>query len=331
MSTPPPFAFQRFRRLRQQGWLRDLVQENHLHVEDLIWPVFVIEGQGQREPVASMPGVERLSPDLLVEEAKRAADLGIRALMLFPCLEPSLRDDKASQAFAGDNLVCRTVKALKKACPTLGIITDVALDPYSSHGHDGFLRDGQIENDLTVVALCRQALIQAEAGCDILAPSDMMDGRIQAIRTALDEKGLIHVPLMSYTAKYASAFYGPFREAVKTGGLLKGDKKTYQMNPANGQEALHEAVADDHEGADLFIVKPGLPYLDIVASLSQTLQKPVFAYQVSGEYAMIEAAAAQGWLERDAVILETALAFKRAGASGLMTYHAPALARLLKA
>ena len=319
----------RMRRNRRTCWSRRLVAETSLAVDDLIWPLFVIEGTGKREPVASMPGVERRSVDLIVEAARGAEELGIPAVALFPNTDPKLRTEDAREALNPDNLVCRATRAIKDAGIDVGIILDVALDPYTSHGHDGLLIDGEIANDATVEALVRQSLVQVEAGADILAPSDMMDGRIGAIRRALEESGHADAQIMSYAAKYASAFYGPFRDAVSSGGLLKGDKRTYQMDSANTDEAIREVALDLAEGADMVMVKPGLPYLDIVRRVSETYKVPTFAYQVSGEYAMIMAAAERGWLDADKAILESLLAFKRAGASGVFTYFAPHAAKLL--
>jgi porphobilinogen synthase len=319
----------RLRRNRRTGWSRRLVAENRLSSADLIWPLFVIEGQGKREAVASMPGVERLSVDLVVEAAREAVRLGIPAIALFPNTDPKLRTDDAREAFNADNLVCRATRAVKAAGLDLGVILDVALDPYTSHGHDGLLREGVIVNDETVAALVRQSLVQVAAGADILAPSDMMDGRIGAIRSALEEAGHAETQIMAYAAKYASAFYGPFRDAVGSGGLLKGDKRTYQMDPANSDEALREVELDIAEGADMVMVKPGMPYLDIVRRVSETFKVPTFAYQVSGEYAMLVAAAERGWLDADKVMMESLIAFKRAGAAGILTYFAPKAAKML--
>jgi porphobilinogen synthase len=302
-----------------------------LTAADLIWPLFLLDGEGRREAVRSMPGVERLSVDEAVRAAERAAGLGIPAIALFPYTDPSLRDEYGSEAMNPGNLVCRAVRAMKKAVPEVGIITDVALDPYTSHGHDGILRDGCVLNDETVEALARQSLIQAEAGSDVIAPSDMMDGRVGAIRQALDGAGFLDVQIMAYAAKYASAFYGPFRDAVGTSVTLQGDKRTYQMDPANTAEALREVALDLAEGADMVMVKPGLPYLDIVARVKQSFSVPTFAYQVSGEYAMIEAAAANGWLDGERAMVESLMAFKRAGADGVFTYYAPRVAERLRA
>ncbi len=322
---------QRPRRNRKADWSRRLVREHTLTVDDLIWPMFVIEGEGRREPIASMPGVERLSVDEIVRDAERAATLGIPAIAFFPFTEVELRDPVGSEALNANNLVCRAVRAVKKAVPHLGIMTDVALDPYTSHGHDGLMRDGAILNDETVAVLVEQSLIQAEAGTDIIAPSDMMDGRVGAIRAALDRSGFLDVQIMAYAAKYASAFYGPFRDAIGTKSALVGDKRTYQMDPGNSAEALREVRLDLDEGADSVMVKPGMPYLDIIRRVRDTFQVPTFAYQVSGEYAMIEAAARNGWLDGDRAMVEALLAFKRAGADGVLTYHAPRVAERLRA
>jgi porphobilinogen synthase len=329
-ATSGGFPHTRLRRTRQAPWIRNLVAENSLTVSDLIWPLFVLEGSARREPIASMPGVERLSVDLIVEAAREAEALGIPAIALFPYTDPKLRTGDAREAFNADNLVCRATRAVKAAGVGVGIVLDVALDPYTSHGHDGLLsNDGEILNDATVDALVRQSLIQAEAGADILAPSDMMDGRIGAMRAALEAGGHHNTLIMAYAAKYASAFYGPFRDAVGSGGLLKGDKRTYQMDSANSDEALREVALDLAEGADMVMVKPGMPYLDVVRRVSDTFKVPTFAYQVSGEYAMIEAAAGNGWLDSDKAMMESLLAFKRAGAAGVLTYYAPRAAKLL--
>ena len=336
-SPPPKFAASaagfpatRMRRNRKTAWSRSLVAENVLSPADLIWPLFIIEGTAKRTAVASMPGVDRLSVDLAVEAAHEAAELGIPALALFPYTDPQLRTEDAREAFNPDNLVCRATRAIKKTGLDIGIVLDVALDPYTSHGHDGLMIDDQIVNDETLVALVKQSLVQADAGADILAPSDMMDGRIGAIRAALEAAGHGNVQLMSYAAKYASAFYGPFRDAVGSSGFLKGDKRTYQMDPANSDESLREVALDIAEGADMVMVKPGMPYLDIVRRVSETFQIPTFAYQVSGEYAMIVAADATGALDGERAMMESLLAFKRAGAAGILTYFAPKAARLLK-
>jgi porphobilinogen synthase len=318
------------RRNRRAGWSRSLMRETTLASSDLIWPIFLIEGRSLRTPVASMPGVERLSVDLAVKAAEEARALGIPAIAVFPNTDPALRDEAASEALNPGNLVCRAVRAIKQAVPEIGIICDVALDPYTSHGHDGLLIGGEIDNDRTVEVLVQQALVQAEAGCDILAPSDMMDGRIGAIRAALEANGFANTQLLAYAAKYASAFYGPFRDAVGSGARLKGDKLTYQMDPANGDEALREVALDIAEGADMVMVKPGLPYLDIVWRVKEAFAMPTFVYQVSGEYAALVAAAERGWLDRDSAILESLIAFKRAGADAILTYFAPEAAKLLK-
>jgi porphobilinogen synthase len=330
--TQPPgaYPFVRPRRNRRAPWSRRMVSENALTSADLIWPLFVLEGKNKREAITSMPGVERLSVDLIVEAAKEAVTLGIPAIALFPYTDPKLRTDDAKEAFNPDNLVCRATRAIKKAGLDLGVILDVALDPYTSHGHDGLVRDGIILNDDTVAALVKQSLNQVDAGADILAPSDMMDGRIGAIRAALEAAGHTDTQLMSYAAKYASAFYGPFRDAVGSSSTLKGDKRTYQMDPANTDEALREVALDIAEGADMVMVKPGMPYLDIVRRVSEEFKVPTFVYQVSGEYAMLTAAAQNGWLDGDKAMIESLLAFKRAGASGILTYFAPRAAKLLK-
>lgn len=318
------------RRNRAQAWSRRMVRENSLSVDDLIWPLFIFDGENQRESVPSMPGVERLSIDLIVKAAGEAKSLGIPAIAVFPNTDPALKTPDAKEAFNDQNLVCRAVRAIKEAHgDDIGVICDVALDPYNSDGHDGLVRDGEILNDETVELLCRQSVVQARAGCDIIAPSDMMDGRIKAIREALDGEGFQHVQILSYAAKYASGFYGPFRDAVGSGGVLKGDKKTYQMDPANTDEALREVALDIAEGADMVMVKPGLPYLDIVRRIKDEFAIPTFAYQVSGEYAMIQAAAANGWLDGEAAMMESLMAFKRAGADGVLTYYAPYAAKLL--
>lgn len=326
----PGFPSTRLRRSRQSDWSRRLVRENALTVDDLIWPLFVIEGQSQRQPIASLPGVDRLSIDLAVEAAKSASQLGIPVLALFPYTDPSLRDEAGTVAWDPENLVCRAVKAIKEAVPKIGIMCDVALDPYTSHGQDGLLRDGEILNDATIEVLIRQTLVQVEAGCDIIAPSDMMDGRIGAIRQALEDHGHTNTIIMSYAAKYASCFYGPFRDAVGSSTTLSGDKQTYQMNPFNAQEALREVELDLAEGADMVMVKPGMPYLDIIANVKQTFSVPTFAYQVSGEYAMLMAAAENGWLDRERAVWESLAAFKRAGADGIITYLALEIAQKLR-
>jgi len=322
----------RLRRVRRHDWSRRLVRENRLSVDDLIWPLFVRDGDRQREAVPSMPGVERLSIDLLVESVGEAVGLGIPAVALFPATDPRLKTDECEEAVNSDNLVCRAVRAVKSAHgDAIGVICDVALDPYSSHGQDGLVRDGYVVNDETVDMLCRQALVHAQAGCDVIAPSDMMDGRVGAIRRALDEAAFTHVQIMAYAAKYASAFYGPFRDAVGSAASLgSGDKRTYQMDAANGDEALREVALDLAEGADTVMVKPGMPYLDIVRRVKEAFGVPTFAYQVSGEYAMISAAAQNGWLDRDKAMLESLVAFKRAGADGVLTYFARDAAKLLR-
>jgi porphobilinogen synthase len=323
------FPATRLRRTRQAEWSRRLVRENHLTTADLIWPLFVVDGENQRVPIASMPGVERLSIDLIVAAAEEAARLSIPSIALFPYTNMSLRDDRASEAINPENLICRTIRAIKAAVPDIGIVCDVALDPYTSHGHDGVLVGNEIANDESLEILTRQALVQAEAGCDVVAPSDMMDGRIGAIRQALEDRGHKNTLIMAYSAKYASAFYGPFRDAVGSSGTLKGDKRTYQMDPGNSDEALREAEFDLAEGADMIMVKPGMPYLDIVRRVKDQFGAPTFVYQVSGEYAMLMAAIGNGWLDRDRAMLESLMAFKRAGADGVLTYFARDAAKLL--
>jgi len=320
----------RLRRNRKADWSRRLVREHELSVNDLIWPIFLIEGERKTQAVASMPGVERFSIDIAVREAEAAARIGIPALALFPNTDPAARDADAGEALNEQNLVCRATRAIKREVPEIGVITDVALDPYTSHGHDGILRGNEIVNDATVGVLVAQAINQAQAGADIIAPSDMMDGRVGAIRAGLDAHGFENVQIMSYAAKYASAFYGPFREAVGTNVTLAGDKRTYQMDPANSDEALREVAIDLDEGADMLIVKPGLPYLDILARVKENFGVPTFAYQVSGEYAMIMAAAQNGWLDGERAMLESLIAFKRAGADGVLTYFAPRVAKTLR-
>ncbi len=317
------------RRNRRSEWVRRMVREHVLTADDLIWPLFLIDGERKRIPVPSMPGVERISIDEAVRDAERAARLHIPCIALFPYTDPQLRDDSGTEALNPDNLVCRAIRALKKEVPDIGLLCDVALDPYTSHGHDGLLRDGEILNDETVDVLVKQALVEAEAGCDIIAPSDMMDGRVGAIRRALDADGRIELLIMAYAAKYASAFYGPFRDAVGSSAALVGDKRTYQMDPANTDEALREVEMDIAEGADLIMVKPGMPYLDVLRLVKDTFAMPTFAYQVSGEYAMIKAAAANGWLDGDKAMMESLVAFKRAGADGILTYFAPQVAEKL--
>ncbi|HEY2134661.1 MAG TPA: porphobilinogen synthase [Xanthobacteraceae bacterium] len=318
------------RRNRRAEWARRMVRENVLTTDDLIWPLFIVDGRNTRTPIDSMPGVERLSVDQAVRDAVRARELAIPCLALFPYTDPSLRDHHGGEALNPDNLVCRAVRAIKKEVPDLGILCDVALDPYTSHGHDGLLHGSEILNDETVAVLVRQALVQAEAGCDIIAPSDMMDGRIGAIRKGLDGAGRADVQIMAYAAKYASAFYGPFRDAVGSAKTLSGDKRTYQMDPANSDEALREVALDLEEGADMIMVKPGMPYLDIVRRVKDTFGRPTFAYQVSGEYAMLMAAAGNGWLDGHKAMLESLMAFKRAGADGVLSYFAPKVAEMLR-
>ncbi len=319
------------RRNRRAEWARRMVRENVLTADDLIWPLFLVDGEQTRTPIAAMPGVERLSIDEAVRAAHRAAALRIPCLALFPYTDPARRNAEGTEALNPENLVCRTVRAIKREVPEIGLLCDVALDPYTSHGHDGLLRQGEIVNDETVAVLVEQALVQAEAGCDIVAPSDMMDGRVGAIRDGLDRAGRHDVQIMAYAAKYASAFYGPFREAVGSGANLSGDKRTYQMDPANSDEAMCEVELDIAEGADMLIVKPGMPYLDILWRVKETFARPTFAYQVSGEYAMIMAAAERGWLDGERAMMESLLAFKRAGADGILTYFAPRAAERLKA
>ena len=323
------FPATRMRRNRVDGTTRRLVAENRLSVDDLIWPVFIIEGEGRREAVASMPGVDRVSLDLLAAHVEAGVRLGIPVVAPFPATAVGLRDGDGTEATNPDNLMCRAARLLKREFPELLLLGDVALDPYTSHGHDGVIRDGRIANDATVAVLERQAVHQARAGIDIIAPSDMMDGRIGAIRAALDESDLPDTRIMSYAAKYASAFYGPFRDALGSGGMLKGDKRTYQMDPANSDEALREVELDLLEGADMVMVKPGMPYLDIVRRVHERFGVPTFAYQVSGEYSMIVGAAERGWLDRAQAVTESLLAFKRAGAAGVLTYFAPEAAQLL--
>ncbi|SJZ86084.1 porphobilinogen synthase [Consotaella salsifontis] len=321
----------RMRRLRRTDWARRLVRETSLSINDLIWPIFVVDGNNIVKPVASMPGVHRYSVDRAVDAAREAADLGIPVLALFPYTDPSRRDEAGSEAYNPDNLVCRATRAIKAAIPDIGIMCDVALDPYTSHGHDGLMEGETILNDPTVEALCRQALVQAEAGCDIIGPSDMMDGRVSLIRETLDGHGLRDTLIMSYAAKYASAFYAPFRDAVGSASMLKGDKRTYQMDYGNGDEALREAAQDIAEGADMIMVKPGLPYLDILTRLKAEFSMPTFAYQTSGEYAMMMAAVGNGWLDEERGTMEVLTAYKRAGADGILTYFAPKVAARLKA
>jgi porphobilinogen synthase len=319
----------RLRRTRQSDWSRRLVRENTLTVNDLIWSVVVSDTADPVEPVAAMPGVERLSLSALAKAAKEAQELGIPAMAIFPHIDPARKDDDGSEALNPDGLVPQAIKTINDAAPNVGVICDVALDPFTTHGHDGILDGDVIDNDATVDRLIEQALVQAKAGCDVVAPSDMMDGRIGAIREALESEGFTNTMILSYAAKYASGFYGPYREAIGSAAALKGDKQTYQMDPSNRDECLREVELDIAEGADMVMVKPGLPYLDIVRALSDTFPVPVYAFQVSGEYAMIEAAAANGWIDGDRVMMESLLAFKRAGAAGIITYFAPRAARLL--
>lgn len=324
------FPATRMRRNRHDAWTRRLVAETRLSVDDLIWPIFVIEGNATTSDIASMPGVQRVTLDRLAGHVTPAARLGIPALALFPATPAEKKDPDGTESANPDNLICQAARLLKREFPDLGLIGDVALDPYTSHGHDGVLRDGYVANDESVAILARQATNQADAGIDVIAPSDMMDGRIGAFREALDAAGHEHTRLMSYAAKYASAFYGPFRDALGSGATLKGDKKTYQMDPANGDEALREVELDLLEGADMVMVKPGMPYLDIVRRVHERFAVPTFAYQVSGEYAMLAGAIERGWLDRDRATLESLIAFKRAGASGVLTYFAVEAARLLR-
>ena len=328
--TTGPFPATRFRRLRKADALRRLSRENELSVNDLIWPVFVMDGQDATVAIPSMPGVERMTVDRVVRAAEEAAALGIPAICLFPYTDPSLKTELCEEAWNPENLSNRAVRAIKAAVPEIAVMTDVALDPYNANGHDGIVRDGEIVNDETVEALVRMALAQAEAGADILGPSDMMDGRIGAMRAGLEAAGFVNVSILSYAAKYASAFYGPFRDAVGASGALKGDKKTYQMDPGNSDEALRLVERDLTEGADMVMVKPGMPYLDICRRVKDAFGAPTYAYQVSGEYAMLTGAAERGWLDGDKVMLESLLAFKRAGCDGILTYFAPRVARLLR-
>lgn len=321
----------RLRRMRKADWSRRLVRENRLSVDDLIWPIFIVDGDNRREEIPAMPGVFRMSIDLAVKEAERAAKLGIPALATFPNVDLGLRDQTGSHILDPDNVINRASRAIKSAVPEIGIITDAALDPFTNHGHDGILREGVIVNDETVDQVATAAVIQAAAGADIIAPSDMMDGRIGAIRDALDTNGFQDVAIMSYATKFASAFYGPYRDAIGTAGLLKGDKSTYYIDHANSDEAVREAEQDLAEGADMLMVKPGLPYLDIILRLKDEFQVPTFAYQVSGEYSMICAAGANGWIDGDKAMMESLLAFKRAGCDGILTYFAPKVAEMLKA
>jgi porphobilinogen synthase len=336
VETPAPARAARLdlavrpRRNRKADWARRLVRENVLTADDLIWPLFLVDGERNRVAVPSMPGVERVSVDEAVRDAERAAKLDIACLALFPYTDPKLRNHDGSEALNPDNLVCRAIRAIKREVPQVGILCDVALDPYTSHGHDGLLHDGTILNDETVAVLVQQALCEAHAGADIIAPSDMMDGRVGAIRAGLDDAGFTDVSIMAYAAKYASAFYGPFRDAVGSSTTLTGDKRTYQMDPGNSDEALREVELDILEGADMVMVKPGMPYLDVLRRVKDTFAMPTFAYQVSGEYAMIMAAAQNGWLDGDKAMMESLVAFKRAGACGVLSYFAPRVAEKLK-
>ena len=329
-----PYPAGRPRRLRREAWTRRLVAEHRLDVADLIWPIFVIEGTGLRVPVAAMPGVDRVSLDRLEGHVAEAARLGIPALALFPATPAEKKGPEGTEALNPDNLMCSAARLLKRAYPQMGLIGDVALDPYTDHGHDGVIRNGYVANDETLAVLTRQSVIQAQAGIDVIAPSDMMDGRVGAIRAALDDAGLIHTSIMSYAAKYASAFYGPFRDALGSAKSLQspqggGDKKTYQMDPANTHEAMREVEADLAEGADMVMVKPGMPYLDVVRRVSERFEVPTFAYQVSGEYSMIVASVERGWMERECGVMESLLGFKRAGAAGVLTYFAVEAAQTL--
>src|ERR1700688_510083 len=331
LAAPPLDLVVRPRRNRKAEWARRMVRENVLTTDDLIWPLFLVDGHNARAPIASMPGVERLSVDQAVRDAERAMQLSIPCLALFPYTEPSLRDEQGTEAVNPENLVCQSVRAIKKEFRDLGVLCDVALDPYTSHGHDGLIEDGRILNDETVAVLVRQALVQAEAGCDIIAPSHMMAGRVGAIREGLDRDGFLDVQIMAYAAKYASAFYGPFRDAIGSAKTLTGDKRTYQMDSANSDEALREVELDIAEGADMVMGKPGMPYLDVIRRVKDTFGMPTFAYQVSGEYAMIQAAAGHGWIDGDRAMMESLLSFKRAGADGILTYFAAQAAERLKA
>jgi porphobilinogen synthase len=330
MKHPAHYPATRLRRMRMAAWCRELVAETRLHPSDLIWPVFVQEGTNTATPIKSMPGVFRMTLDLLVAKAKEAKSLGIPAIALFPVIDEKLKSVLGDEALHQNNLVCRAIRDVKNAVPDIGVIADVALDPYTTHGQDGIVENGVVHNDKTVEVLCKQALVQAKAGCDIVAPSDMMDGRIGAIRAALESNGFTDTLILSYAAKYASNFYGPFRDAVGSAGALKGDKKNYQMDCRNGDEAMREIALDIEEGADMVMVKPGLPYLDIVYRAATSFQIPIFAYQVSGEYATIKAAAANGWIDGDAAMLESLTALKRAGARGILTYAALDVAKQLK-
>ena len=327
----PQFPHTRYRRTRSQDWVRRLVRQTTLTPQDLVWTVVVSDTASPTEAVPSMPGVLRYSIPALIDAAKEAYALGIPALALFPNIDPAKKDEHGTEALNPDGLVPQAIRALKEALPEMGVICDVALDPFTSHGHDGLLKDGYVDNDTTVEALVEQALAQAAAGADVVAPSDMMDGRVGAIREALEREGHINTLILSYAAKYASGFYGPYRDAIGSATALVGDKKTYQMDPANRDECINEVAMDLDEGADMVMVKPGLPYLDIVARVKETFGVPTFAFQVSGEYAMIKAAAQQGWIDGDRVMMESLTAFKRAGADGVLTYFAPEAAKILNA
>ena len=329
LSIRRSFPSVRMRRNRESNWVRSMIAENTIKAADLIWPVFTVEGKNQCQPVPSMPGVNRYSTDTLINVVGQARDLGINCIALFPHLDKKLKTPDARESYNPNNLVCRSIKAVKSAYPDIGVFCDVALDPFNSDGHDGLLDGNSIVNDETVEVLCKQAVVQAQAGCDIIGPSDMMDGRIGAIRNALDKEGYIKTIIVSYAAKYASGFYGPFRDAIGSGSLLNGDKKTYQLDPANSDEALHEVALDINEGADMVMVKPGLPYLDILSSVKSTFSVPTCAYNVSGEYAMLKAASENEWLDYSEVIIETMLSFKRAGADAILTYSALDVAQII--
>lgn len=330
MKNTPSFPNTRMRRNRAQGWIRDLVRENTLSTHDLIMPIFVIEGEDKEEPISSLPGVSRRSIDLAIEHCREIYEIGIPAIAIFPVIDNALKTEDGAESFNPDNLMCRAIRAIKDTVPDLGIIGDVALDPYTSHGHDGLMDGDEIKNDASIVVLCKQALAMAEAGVDIIAPSDMMDGRVGALRISLDSHNFKNTLIMAYSAKYASSFYGPFRDAVNSGDFLKGDKKTYQMDPANADEAIQEIIMDINEGADMVMVKPGMPYLDVIARVKDSVSTPLFAYHVSGEFAMLKAASEKGWLDYDTCLTETLIGFKRAGCSGILTYGAIDMAKLLK-
>jgi len=329
LSNGRAFPATRMRRLRSSEWIRDMVQEHTLTPADLIWPIFITEGHNIRENIPSMPDVARMSIDIAIQEIQNVADLNIPAIALFPVVPAEKKTIYGEESYNENNLICHAIREIKSTVPHIGIITDVALDPYTTHGHDGLLEDGKILNDATIESLCKQALAQAKAGADIIAPSDMMDGRIAALRKTLEDNAFTDTCIMSYAAKFASNFYGPFRDAVKSGDVLKGNKKTYQINPTNSAEALHEVALDTQEGADMVMVKPGLPYLDIITNVKHTFNIPTFAYHVSGEYAMLKAAANQGWLDYETTALETMISFKRAGTDGILTYCAPTIAKII--